>query len=181
MFLLAVLLLLASAANAAAVGPRNATYDTTYDTTLTHSTAALNPPKLDSGPHWPHPSHKIDCDVTFQRYNNYAYLWTLVRIQVEWIREEGPKYWTLPEGTPKGTLVRVGCCNGASYNIVVQETLQKPIAIAGAEITTMGLAAADHCKQGDRTKGRAWAQNRLFTIEVFQDEHKCGKKCWQGD
>lgn len=59
MFLLAVLLLLASAANAAAVGPRNATYDTTYDTTLTHFTAALNPPKLDSGPHWPHPSHKV--------------------------------------------------------------------------------------------------------------------------
>ncbi|KAK0664488.1 hypothetical protein QBC41DRAFT_283884 [Cercophora samala] len=174
-------------ANAAALDPRNgnstvkgSVYEPLNGTTLLNL-ATLNPPQINSGPHWPFPTEKIDCATTFAGNNKYAFLWALVRIQVEWIREDGPKYWHVPVGTPRHTSIRIGCCNEASYNLVVQETLTRPVAISGAEIVTMGLAAADHCKQGNRSRGRAWSRSREFTIEVYFDGNKCGKRCWQGD
>ncbi|KAK4174170.1 hypothetical protein QBC36DRAFT_292712 [Triangularia setosa] len=199
---LASLIFLGTAANAAAVSPRNGNF-TAATARLDHPIslsfndigAIINltalPQPIDMGPHWSLPTEKIDCSTTFAVNNKYAYAWSVVRIQIEWIREDGPKIWTLPAGMHVGQTVRVGCCNHASINLVVQgqgkdtdrkgTCLARTLAISGAEITTMALAITDHCRSGDRTKGRAWSRYRDFTVEVYYDDWKCGGKCWQGD
>ncbi|KAK4197135.1 hypothetical protein QBC40DRAFT_181679 [Triangularia verruculosa] len=148
------------------------------------------PPAVHTGPHWPLPTHMINCDPTYARHNVYAYAWAVVRIQIEWIREDGPKFWYLRAGTPSGHVVRVGCCHEAAIVLVAQgrdangspAPLQRDIAVSSAEITTMALAVTDGCRADhDRTKGRAWAKNKEFTVEVFYDDYKCDDRCWQGD
>ncbi|KAK0737360.1 hypothetical protein B0T21DRAFT_450498 [Apiosordaria backusii] len=160
-----------------------------FNITALLNLAAAAPNPIDLGPHWPLPIDKIECDTTHAYNNKYAFVWALVRTQIEWIREEGPKYWRLDESMQNGQILKIGCCNEAAFVIVAQRKdkagnpvrLGKTIMVSGAEITTMGMAVADACRQGDFAKGRAWSRYRDFTVEVFHDDYKCGRKCWQGD
>ncbi|KAK3991242.1 hypothetical protein QBC44DRAFT_237626 [Cladorrhinum sp. PSN332] len=120
----------------------------------------------------PPPPNKIECDTTLQKYNRPAELRPLEQYLLHWLLWNNLPWDRFPKDN--GNVDLVDCCENSAIWIAARN-VTKWTPVNAREVAVMMSAVGNHCRQGARAKGRAWDPERIFTVEIGQED--CRRKC----